>query len=125
MAQTRRRRQTKHRGNAAGAVETRGRTGRPLTAAEKTAKGQEGMTAREKRLARYDKPPTWRAAINRAMIAAVLMLFVSLLLVKNKTTAIALFPIVLLLYVPVGFYTDRYLYKRRQRQKAAVAKVSR
>ena len=35
MAQTRRRRRTKHRGNAAGVVEARGRTGRKPTAAEK------------------------------------------------------------------------------------------
>ena len=36
MAQTRRKRRTKHRGNAAGVVESRGRTGRKPTAAEKT-----------------------------------------------------------------------------------------
>ena len=36
MAQTRRKRQTKHRGNAAGVVESRGRTGRKPTAAEKS-----------------------------------------------------------------------------------------
>ena len=35
MAQTKRKRQTKHRGNAAGVVESRGRTGRKPTAAEK------------------------------------------------------------------------------------------
>ena len=119
MAQTRRRRRTKHRGNAAGVVEARGRTGRPPTAAEKSAKGRLAQTAREKRLARYDKPPSWRSAFNRAMIAAVLLLLISLLLLKKPAQAIALFPIVLLLYVPIGYYTDTYLYKRRQRQKAA------
>ena len=35
MAQTRKRRQTKHRGNAAGMVEARGRTGRKPTDAER------------------------------------------------------------------------------------------
>ena len=39
MAQTKRKRQTKHRGNAAGVIETRGRTGRKPTAAEKSGKG--------------------------------------------------------------------------------------
>ena len=34
MAQTKRKRRTKHRGNAAGTIETRGRTGRPPTAEE-------------------------------------------------------------------------------------------
>ena len=38
MAQTKRKRQTKHRGNAAGVVESRGRTGRKPTGAEKTGK---------------------------------------------------------------------------------------
>jgi hypothetical protein len=36
MAQTRRKRQTKHRGNAAGVVESRGRTGRKPTPGEKS-----------------------------------------------------------------------------------------
>ena len=40
MAQTRRKRQTKHRGNAAGVVESRGRTGRKPTAAEKSGKAR-------------------------------------------------------------------------------------
>ena len=40
MAQTKRKRQTKHRGNAAGVVESRGRTGRKPTEAEKTRKRQ-------------------------------------------------------------------------------------
>lgn len=119
MAQTRRRRRTKHRGNAAGIVEARGRTGRPPTAAEKSARGRDAQTAREKRLARYDKKPSWRSAFNRAMIAAVLMLLISLLLLKKPAAAIALFPIVLFLYVPIGYYTDLYMYNRRQRQKAA------
>jgi Flp pilus assembly protein TadB len=119
MAQTRRRRRSKHRGNAAGVVEARGRTGRPPTAAERSGRARQTKTAREKRLERYDRPPSWRSAFNRAMIAAVLMLVVSLLLLKKPGAAIALFPVVLLLYVPLGYYFDLYLYRRRQRQKAA------
>jgi hypothetical protein len=119
MAQTRRRRRTKHRGNAAGVIEARGRTGRPPTAAERSAQGRRAQTAREKRMARYDRPPSWRSAFNRALIAAVLMLLISLLLLKKPSQAIALFPLVLILYVPIGYYTDAYLYRRRQRQKAA------
>ena len=34
MAQTKRKRRTKHRGNAAGSIEARGRTGRKPTAEE-------------------------------------------------------------------------------------------
>ena len=126
MAQTRRRRRTKHRGNAAGIVESRGRTGRPPTSAERTGKagkggkaGKNAQSAREKRLAKYDRPPTWKGAFNRAMIAAVGLLVVTLFLLKKPAQAIAFFPIVLLLYVPMGYYFDMYLYRRRQRQKAA------
>ncbi len=119
MAQTRRRRRTKHRGNAAGAIEARGRTGRRPTAAERGSTSRPGQkSARERRLERLDKPPTWRGALNRALLAAVLMLGISMLLLKNKTQLIYMFPIVFLLYWPLGYYTDLFMYRRRQRQKA-------
>jgi Flp pilus assembly protein TadB len=116
MAQTKRRRQTKHRGNAAGVVESRGRTGRKPTAAEKSGKAGDAARAKEKRLDKRDRPPTWSGAFYRAMAAAVLMLLVSLILIGAK--AAALFPIVLAVYVPISYYTDQWLYKRRQRSKA-------
>jgi hypothetical protein len=118
MAQTRRRRQTKHRGNAAGIVESRGRTGRKPTTAEKSGKAGDAARAKAKRIDRRDRPPTWTNAFYRAMAAAVLMLLVSLFLVPNPNQAIELFPIVLALYVPISFYTDQWMYKRRQRSKA-------
>jgi hypothetical protein len=118
MAQTKRKRQTKHRGNAAGVVESRGRTGRRPTAAERSVAGREKAKASEQGLARQDRPPTWRGAFYRAMVAAVLMLLVSMLLIKKPNEAIALFPIVLGLYVPISYYTDLAMYRRRQRRKA-------
>lgn len=114
MAQTKRKRQTKHRGNAAGVVESRGRTGRKPTAAEK--KG--GTARREESIPKRDRPPTWLGAFYRAMAAAVLMLLVSLFLLKKPNEAIALFPIVLVFYVPISYYTDTWLYNRRMRSKA-------
>jgi hypothetical protein len=119
MAQTKRRRQTKHRGNAAGVVESRGRTGRKPTTAEKTGKPEPKSGVKETRQERMERPPTWRGAFYRAMAAAVLMLLVSLLVLKlkNPNQAIALFPVVLLLYIPVSYYTDMWLYKRRLRSK--------
>jgi hypothetical protein len=119
MAQSKRK--TKHRGNAAGMVEARGRTGRPPTAAERRAGGissREKAKAREQRAQRYDRPPTWRGAFYRAMLAAIALLLVGIFLLKSPNEAIALFPIVLLLYVPLSYYTDRWMYTRRQRQKA-------
>ena len=118
MAQTKRKRQTKHRGNAAGVVESRGRTGRKPTTAEKTGKGGGSGTSKDKPLSRLEQAPTWRGAFYRAMAAAVLMLLISILLLKKPNEAIALFPIVLVGYVPISYYTDAWLYKRRMASKA-------
>ena len=118
MAQTRRKRQTKHRGNAAGVVESRGRTGRKPTAAEKSGQARDLAKEREKQLDRRDRPPTWRGAFTRAMFAAVLMLLVVIVIFNKGNQAIALFPIVLLMYVPISYYTDKWVYDRRQRKKA-------
>jgi hypothetical protein len=118
VAQTRRKRQTKHRGNAAGVVESRGRTGRKPTAAEKSGDARELAREREQKLDRRDRPPTWRGAFIRAMFFAVVMLVIVIVVFNQPNQAIALFPIVLLLYVPVSYYTDKWMYDRRQRKKA-------
>lgn len=55
----------------------------------------------------------------RAMAAALLMLLISLVLLKGKSNqAIAIFPIVLLIYIPISYYTDLWLYRRRMAGKA-------
>ena len=115
MAQTKRKRRTKHRGTAAGSIQSRGRTGRPPSAEEK--KRQTRMTAREKRL---NTPPTWRSSATRALIAAVIV-FVFILLTargKNKAlTAVEFSVIALVFYIPAGYYLELTLYRRRQRKK--------
>lgn len=115
MAQTRRKRQTKHRGNAAGMIESRGRTGRKPTSAEK--RGSSSAKGTGARANRFDKPPTWRGAFVRAMAAAAVMLLISILLLKKPNEAVAIFPIVLVAYIPISYYTDLWLYRRRQAQK--------
>jgi len=117
MAHTKKkRRSTKHRGNAAGKVEVRGRTGRPLTAADK--KGLAKMTAAERRLARMERPPTWQAAANRAVIATALFAAALLLLFGQEPTAVlALAGFMFLVYIPLGYYTDLFIYRRRMKQK--------
>ena len=94
----------------------RGRTGRKPTPAEKGGKGADAARAKEKRLERSNRPPTWRGAFYRAMGAAVLLLLASILLIKNAP--IQLFPIVLLFYWPLSYYTDLWLFRRRQRNRA-------
>jgi Flp pilus assembly protein TadB len=115
MAQTKRKRRSKHRGTAAGTIEARGRTGRPPTADER--KKEARMTARERRL---NTPPTWRGSLTRATLAAGLMFAFVLLTTKgnNRFQAALLFAVfALALYVPAGYYFELFLYRRRQRKK--------
>ncbi len=117
MAQTRRKRQTKHRGNAAGVIESRGRTGRKPTAAEKSGDPVARAREKEKLLDKRDRPPTWSAAFIKAMGATVVLLFAVILLFHQSTGAIGLFPIVLVFYTVVSYFTDKWMYDRRQRKK--------
>jgi hypothetical protein len=115
-------RKTKHRGNAAGMIESRGRTGRKPSAAEKGSSAgggrRSGGTARKNR---YDSPPTWKGAAWRAAIAAAVVYIVSTLILKHTSAAknLILVPIVLGLYMPIIYYTDHFMYRRQQRKKSA------
>jgi hypothetical protein len=115
MAQTKRKRRTKHRGNAAGMVEARGRTGRRPTAAEskKPAAGER----------RQLKPPTWKSAAIKSGVMAILLFVLTQtgFLVKNATVAsgLAVAVIAMLLYTPLAFWTDKWAYTRQQRRIAA------
>jgi hypothetical protein len=119
--QTRRKRRTKHRGNAAGMVEARGRTGRKLTDAERgpSGKGSVRMTSQQRRELRLSTPPTWRSAITKAGIAALLFaVAVTLLFGQPILGAIGLAIFTFLLYVPLSYYTDRLVYRRHQKRMA-------
>ena len=117
MAQTKRKRRTKHRGNAAGIVEHRGRTSRPPSPEER--KKQQKQAARSARMDRYSKPPSWSSAANRALIVTVLFVLVLILALGRPVGAsIALGGFMLLLYIPIGYFTDSFFYKRRQQQLA-------
>jgi hypothetical protein len=103
------RRKTKHRGNAAGMVEARGRTGAPAPGA---AKG-----GRRPRANRFDQPPTWKGAAIRAGVAA--LLFVGLIILafgQPAGQAVTMGFFVFLLYIPLGFYTDQMFYRRRMKR---------
>jgi hypothetical protein len=112
MAQTKRKRRSKHRGNAAGMVESRGRTGRQVA----PAKGSKGGAFRTDRL---DRPPTWRSAANRSGIATAIFVVVIAVLQKNIAAAVAIGLVMFFVYTALGFYTDRWVYERRQAKKAA------
>jgi hypothetical protein len=114
MAQTKRKRRSKHRGNAAGKIEARGRTGRPPSPQEK--KKADRAKLREERLM---KEPTWKQSFRRASLAAGLM-FVFLLITDHQKnagspiiTAVLFAIIAMVIYVPAGYYLERYLWRRR------------
>jgi Flp pilus assembly protein TadB len=117
MAQTRRKRRTKHRGTAAGTIEARGRTGRPPSAEER--KKQTRMDARERRL---NTPPTWKGAATRGALAAVFLFVLFAILGRGKSPILsaAIFALIALgLYIPGGYYMENFMYNRRQKRKQA------
>ncbi|HUA75808.1 MAG TPA: hypothetical protein VL988_13720 [Solirubrobacteraceae bacterium] len=120
MANTKRKRSTKHRGNAAGMVESRGRTGRKPTAAEKSGKAAEAAKSKQQRLDKANRPPTWRGAFLRALVAAGALVLISGLILKASAgQSVAYFFVGLLAYTPISYYSDSWLYKRRQRKGTA------
>ena len=121
---TKNRRSTKHRGNAAGMIEARGRTGRKPSASEKgsaASKGTRRGSSSSGRKNRFDAPPTWKGAGIRAVVAAAIVYVVSTLLLKHTSAAtnVVLVPIVLAFYTPMIYYTDLYMYRRAQRKKSS------
>jgi hypothetical protein len=117
MASTKKKRRTKHRGNAAGIVETRGRTGRkPSETERKTSRRDDAVARRE---ARATREPSWRAAVNRAGVSALLFFALILLLFHQKIgPALGLGAFVFIFYIPLGYYTDQFVYRRRLAKKA-------
>ncbi len=104
MGETKKRRQTKHRGNAAGMVESRGRTGARTTGpATTTADGR-----------KIPQPASWQKAFLKALLPVVILLPV-LLLTNKKASTISVIGLVVfayVMYVPLSYYSDRWVYNR-------------
>ena len=116
MAQTKRKRRTKHRGNAAGVVESRGRTGRRPTSEE-----QRKATRQSAAEARRNRPPSWKSASLKAgLMAALLFVFTQIGLFGTEAPigqSIVLALFAFLLYTPLAYVTDRWVYNRAQQRK--------
>ena len=94
-------------------VEVRGRTGRKPAETERKTK------TRAERANRYSKPPNWRSAFQRALIASALFVVVSIFLLKLKPAPAVLFGVFLvLMYTPLTYFTDSFIYRRRQAKAA-------
>jgi hypothetical protein len=112
MAQTKRKRQTKHRGTAAGQVTNRGRTSKPPSA--DVVKKQKREEARVSRLMRQ---PTWRSASLRSGLAAAFICIFLLVTTHKPLTSILFAAIAALIYIPTGFYIETFLWRRRMRKQ--------
>ena len=111
MAQTKRKRRSKHRGNAAGGIEARGRTGRRPTAEE----NKQSLKA-EARQRRLTKPPTWNSAALKALAMAVLLFVLTQIGILGGDTGISqgviLAAMAFLIYTPLAYMTDRWVYNK-------------
>jgi hypothetical protein len=114
VAQTKRKRRRKHRGTQTGRIDTRGRRGRPRSRDEARAQ------ARRRSESRRDLAPTWGSAFRRGLFGAgVFLLLIWLAFGRPFGESLALSVVMLALYVPLGYYVDRFFYNRRRARERA------
>ena len=113
MAQTKRKRRTKHRGNAVGVVEARGRTSKPTEAERKASGGRAGGSASARGL----KPPTLQGAALKALLGIAILFIFFRFLSKGTTSgqALAMCSVAFILYTPLMYMTDKWIYRRKVR----------
>jgi hypothetical protein len=111
MAQTRKRRRRKHRGTQGGRID-RTRRAKPRSRAEAQSQARS-----KRRTPRSDSPPNWRGATLRGGLMSALFLLILLVLGRPIGMSIAFSAFLLLFYIPMGFYIDRFMWRRRQRMK--------
>ena len=116
--QTKKKRRRKHRGTQGGGIDRRGRRGRPRTREEARAQ------ARKRSELKREGPPTWSGAFKRGLFGAAIFLLLMVFAFGRPFGEAALLSVVMLaMYVPLGYYVDRFFYMRRvakaRRQRAA------
>jgi drug/metabolite transporter (DMT)-like permease len=108
MAQTRRRRR-KHRGTQGGSIDRRRRTSRPRSRQEARARAKQQMGQKR------DLPPAWSSAVNRGLFGAGVFLLLLVLVFRQPVVrSVPLAAFMLLIYIPLGHFIDRFMYNRRQ-----------
>ena len=122
MAQTRRKRRSKHRGTAVGNIEARGRTGR------KPAPGDGKVAARPaggQRPQRGDRTPSWKSSYIRAFFAALFLFALTRLGLGGEMPleqSIFFATVAMFIYVPLGYYMDTFIHSRRNKQRGRQSK---
>jgi Flp pilus assembly protein TadB len=113
VAQTKKKRRRKHSGTQAGTVQRWAASDkRPETKAERRE------AARRRREERLDRKPTLRGSLPRAAIAALIFVaFAILVLGVPPLQGLVLGVVMIAFYVPIGYFMDLFIYRRRQRKK--------
>ena len=113
MAQrTKKKRRRKHRGTQGGTIDRRGSRGRPKTREEARAQ------AKRRSELRQGAAPTWGGAFRRGLLgAAVFLLLIVLAFGRPFGEGLALSAVMLVMYVPLGYYVDSFFYRRRLKRE--------
>lgn len=120
MAPTRKRRRRKHRGTQTGRIDTRPARGRPRNREEARARARTKRKPAKGPVDRRDVAPTWSGAVKRGLFGAAIFFLVFWLAFKRDLgAALGLSAFMLVLYVPMGYYLDRFMYQRRMRKLQA------
>jgi Flp pilus assembly protein TadB len=119
VAQTKRKRRRKHRGTQTGRIDSRHR-GRPRTREEAKARAKSKKRPTERR----EVVPSWSSALKRGLFgAAIFLILMVAAFGRSFGEALLLSVVMLAMYVPLGYYVDRFFYNRRRsrerQQKAA------
>lgn len=121
--QAKKRRRKKHRGTQGGGIDTRGPRGRPRTREEARARARAKggkSTGKKGTVDRRDIAPTWGGAFKRGLFgAAIFFLLFWLAFSRPVGSSLALSAVMLAMYVPLGYYVDRFFFQRRLRQLQA------
>lgn len=117
--QAKKKRRRKHRGTQGGGIDRGGR-GRPKSRDEARAQ------AKRRSEARQGQAPTWGGAVRRGLFGAVIfLLLIVLAFGRPIAEGLALSAVMLLLYVPMGFYVDNFFYRRRVKREREARQAAR
>lgn len=90
-------------------MDRRGRTSRPRSRQEARARARKQLGQKR------EGPPTWTSAVTRGLFGAAIFLLLLVVLFKRPVGAsVGLAALMLLIYIPLGYYIERFLYNRRQ-----------
>src|SRR5680860_1455794 len=63
-------------------------------------------------------PPTWRSAITRGIVAAVIFTVLLMLIFQRSVgSSLGLGAFMLVFYIPTGYYIDTMMWRRRERAR--------